>query len=332
MSFLLKLPEHVIASCIFSSFLTIEDISTLDRAATSKSIRSTILSIFQKCILFSNLDTSSSYRINYCINRCIRFQHCSFLDEIVDESSLSKLFIFSASTFVSIRIFNSEKAKRRPEQCMNRFLQIVASFPLMSLKSLVIYNGLTLTDTSFPSFQKLSHNRIEELHLDFCRFSVEGLSCILPLFSHLTSLSLKYSKCNDSIVAILVISCPLLQTLDFHGCTDISDESVRLISKNLEYLNNLSLSRCRSLTDRSLQYLSKGNPCLKYLWMDSCVHLTNNGLQAIKHRTFEFDDLGRKVAPPLCPPPPFLPATTAFFVFLVAFSAFAKYSFSFISR
>jgi len=287
MSFL-KLPEHVIVSKIFSTFLTISDISKIDRAATSRLYRPEILSIFRKCIL-SHLEVKSFEQANYCFHRGIRFLNYSFLDHISDTIMLHPLFMKTSKTLRSMQVF---WPLERPKHAIrdDEFIKVATAYPFQELEKFVICNGLTLTDRSIPCFQCIN-KKMKELQINECNFSVSGLVRLLPLFTDLTVLSLGYSICNDCVVDILVKSCQLLETLDLYGCSAITDKSILLIAENLRNLSTLSVNMCHNLTNLSLYHLFQGAPLLKNLWMNSCTLLTDEGIGYLKNKKLEYISL-----------------------------------------
>ncbi|XP_013411676.1 F-box/LRR-repeat protein 13-like isoform X1 [Lingula anatina] len=94
---------------------------------------------------------------------------------------------------------------------------------------------------------------------------------------------LNLSECsavNDSSMKLVCEGCTILLYLNISH-TNITDATLRLISKSMENLQYLSLAFCKRFTDKGLQYLAMGKGGAKLQWLDmsGCTQISVIGFE-----------------------------------------------------
>ncbi|XP_072509253.1 F-box and leucine-rich repeat protein 13 isoform X1 [Notamacropus eugenii] len=92
---------------------------------------------------------------------------------------------------------------------------------------------------------------------------------------------LNVSECegiNDEVMKYVLEGCPALTHLNI-AHTDISNRTVRLLSRCFPNLQKLSLAYCRKFTEKALLYLSSGKGCHKITDLDlsGCTQISVQG-------------------------------------------------------
>ncbi|XP_061438068.1 F-box and leucine-rich repeat protein 13 isoform X2 [Rhineura floridana] len=96
---------------------------------------------------------------------------------------------------------------------------------------------------------------------------------------------LNVSECqglNDELMRLVTEGCPALLYLNLSH-TDITNGTLRLLSRGFPNLQCLSLAYCRKFTDKGLQYLSSGRGCHKLIYLDisGCLQISVEGFRNI---------------------------------------------------
>ncbi|XP_048356504.1 dynein regulatory complex subunit 6 isoform X2 [Sphaerodactylus townsendi] len=96
---------------------------------------------------------------------------------------------------------------------------------------------------------------------------------------------LNVSKCqglNDELMRLVSEGCPALLHLNLSH-TDITNGTLRLLSRSFSNLQHLNLAYCRKFTDKGLQYLGSGRGCHKLIYLDlsGCLQITVEGFKSI---------------------------------------------------
>ncbi|XP_036616541.1 dynein regulatory complex subunit 6 [Trichosurus vulpecula] len=96
---------------------------------------------------------------------------------------------------------------------------------------------------------------------------------------------LNVSKCeglNDEVMRYVSEGCPALTHLNI-AHTDISNRTLRLLSRCFPNLQKLSLAYCRKFTEKGLLYLSLGKGCHKITDLDlsGCTQISVQGFRDI---------------------------------------------------
>ncbi|KAM4676673.1 F-box and leucine-rich repeat protein 13 [Discoglossus pictus] len=94
---------------------------------------------------------------------------------------------------------------------------------------------------------------------------------------------LNLSECqslNDEAMKIICEGCTALLYLNV-SFTDITNATLRIMSRNLLNLQYLSLAQCRKFTDKGLQYLGSGKGCHKLIYLDlsGCTQISIDGFK-----------------------------------------------------
>ncbi|XP_015270539.1 PREDICTED: F-box/LRR-repeat protein 13 [Gekko japonicus] len=96
---------------------------------------------------------------------------------------------------------------------------------------------------------------------------------------------LNVSKCqglNDELMRLVSEGCPALLHLNLSH-TDITNGTLRLLSRSFSNLQYLNLAYCRKFTDKGLQYLGSGRGCHKLIYLDlsGCLQISVEGFKNI---------------------------------------------------
>ncbi|XP_069484160.1 F-box and leucine-rich repeat protein 13 isoform X2 [Ambystoma mexicanum] len=112
----------------------------------------------------------------------------------------------------------------------------------------------------WPSFKSISEcKNLQDLNVSEC----EGL--------------------NDESMRVISEGCPALLYLNL-SYTDITNGTLRMLSRCLPNLQYLSLAHCRKFTDRGLQYLATGGKgCRKLIYLDlsGCTQISVDGFKFV---------------------------------------------------
>ncbi|XP_077194195.1 F-box and leucine-rich repeat protein 13 isoform X2 [Paroedura picta] len=97
--------------------------------------------------------------------------------------------------------------------------------------------------------------------------------------------TLNVSKCqglNDELMRLVSEGCPALLHLNLSH-TDITNGTLRLLSRSFSNLQYLNLAYCRKFTDKGLQYLGSGRGCHKLISLDlsGCLQISVDGFKNI---------------------------------------------------
>ncbi|XP_040199413.1 dynein regulatory complex subunit 6 [Rana temporaria] len=96
---------------------------------------------------------------------------------------------------------------------------------------------------------------------------------------------LNLSECpnlNDEAMKVIIEGCPALLYLNLSH-TEITNSTLRVMSRYLLNLQYLSLAYSRKFTDKGLQYLSSGKGCHKVIYLDlsGCTQISIDGFRYI---------------------------------------------------
>ncbi|XP_033888045.1 F-box and leucine-rich repeat protein 13 isoform X1 [Acipenser ruthenus] len=123
------------------------------------------------------------------------------------------------------------------------------------------------------------------IHLNFRRSSFlqwPSFKCISEC-RNLQDLNL--SECasiNDEIMRLILEGCPALLYLNL-SYTNVTNGTLRMLSRCCLNLQYLSLAYCRKFTDKGLQYLATGKGCHKLIYLDlsGCTQMSVDGFKNI---------------------------------------------------
>uniref|UniRef100_A0A452HR94 F-box domain-containing protein n=1 Tax=Gopherus agassizii TaxID=38772 RepID=A0A452HR94_9SAUR len=106
---------------------------------------------------------------------------------------------------------------------------------------------------------------------------------------------LNVSECqglNDESMRLISEGCPALLYLNL-SYTDITNGTLRLLSRSFSNLQYLSLAYCRKFTDKGLQYLGSGKGCHKLIYLDlsGCIQISVDGFRYIANSCSEIKHL-----------------------------------------
>ncbi|XP_075713437.1 F-box and leucine-rich repeat protein 13 isoform X2 [Rhinoderma darwinii] len=98
---------------------------------------------------------------------------------------------------------------------------------------------------------------------------------------------LNLSECrnlNEEAIRVICEGCPALLYLNI-SLTDITNATIRVMSRYLLNLQYLSVAYSRKFTDKGLQYLGSGKGCHKIMYIDlsGCTQISVDGFRYIAH-------------------------------------------------
>ncbi|XP_006266653.2 F-box and leucine-rich repeat protein 13 [Alligator mississippiensis] len=87
---------------------------------------------------------------------------------------------------------------------------------------------------------------------------------------------------NDESMRLISEGCSALLYLNL-SYTDITNGTLRVLSRNFPNLQHLSLAYCRKFTDKGLRYLASGKGCHKLIYLDlsGCIQISCDGFRYI---------------------------------------------------
>ncbi|XP_063407958.1 F-box and leucine-rich repeat protein 13-like isoform X2 [Mytilus trossulus] len=145
-------------------------------------------------------------------------------------------------------------------QVKNKVTDKVATKHLMKWRPYLIHVNLRgCTKLGEPTFRGISECRnLQDLNLSQC------------------------TGVNDDSMKIALQGCKILLYLNV-SLTNITDATLRNISKFSQHLQFLSLAYCKSFTDRGLMYLAsaKCSKKLEYLDISGCLQITPDGFKGL---------------------------------------------------
>ncbi|XP_074980603.1 F-box and leucine-rich repeat protein 13 isoform X9 [Caretta caretta] len=121
------------------------------------------------------------------------------------------------------------------------------------------------------------------------RLNLRGCSLHWPSFKSISECKnlqdLNVSECqglNDESMRLISEGCPALLYLNL-SYTDITNGTLKLLSRSFSNLQYLSLAYCRKFTDKGLQYLGSGKGCHKLIYLDlsGCIQISVDGFRYI---------------------------------------------------
>eukprot|EP00795_Rhopilema_esculentum_P015221 gene15221-6425_t len=134
------------------------------------------------------------------------------------------------------------------------------------------------------------------LNLAHCSITFSQMKWLLSRLPRLQTLSLEGNS-SAAISAMVSGTCPLLEALDISYCEGVKDHLIRellspardaVVSKNnkgrLSSLKELKLSCC-DITDESLKSVSRFLPSLEKLDLSYCTKLTDAGIDALTNES-----------------------------------------------
>ncbi|XP_020645684.3 F-box and leucine-rich repeat protein 13 isoform X2 [Pogona vitticeps] len=136
----------------------------------------------------------------------------------------------------------------------------------------------------------VARNILLKWHTNVLHLNLRGCATLhWPTFKSIgqcTNLQeLNVSECpglNDELIRLVSEGCPALLYLNLSH-TDITNGTLRLLSRSFPNLQYLSLAYCRKFTDKGLQYLGTGGGCHKLIYLDvsGCLQISVEGFRNI---------------------------------------------------
>ncbi|XP_067420619.1 F-box and leucine-rich repeat protein 13 [Emydura macquarii macquarii] len=172
---------------------------------------------------------------------------------------------------------------------LGRCAQVSRSWMLLTQTS-SIWTDIDFSSVKDKMQDKTVVNILKKWRPYVVRLNLRGCSSLQwPSFKSISECKnlqdLNVSECqglNDESMRLISEGCPALLYLNL-SYTDITNGTLRLLSRSFSNLQYLSLAYCRKFTDKGLQYLGSGKGCHKLIYLDlsGCVQISVDGFRYI---------------------------------------------------
>jgi Leucine-rich repeat (LRR) protein len=232
---------------IFSTFLSLDDVSRCDMAICNQKKRLLFLKCLRSCIWNGNKDQDFSCNgISWIQSRSIKVRHLKCKQITLDMSV--KISSFGGCLhWLSIQDKQDTPYNIYKDNCVSKIILGCPNLQYLNLSSLKI------TDVSIISFCP----NLKELNLS-------GNSCI-----------------TDSSIIRIAEACQMLQKLDLSGNHRITDAGIDMIAEKCPMLQELNLYSNRCLTDDSIVRIAQKCPMLQKLDLSGNHLVTDDGIVRI---------------------------------------------------
>ena len=287
------LPTNIFA-LIVSAFLTIEDISALDRAGTNLCFRPYLLDAFAQVITEASFVLRGLRLTKWVIDRRIR-SNC--LQVWIGMKHHARQIMDCCGASLTLAGDGIGRLETLPTDRS----QSLKSLGLMYCSDLSNDGLIGLTDR-FPQLQYLSINNCSNLTVDCISRLSKGcpnittlslawcngvdnkwLSAIASSFKKLKSINLSYCRLvSDVGVWMLARSLPSLEEVNLAYCTEVTDIGVIAVCVSCPGLKRLSVSGLR-ITDKAMVVLSKAPVAqhVEELVMTQCKCISSQGVSLV---------------------------------------------------
>nr|XP_042715303.1 dynein regulatory complex subunit 6 isoform X2 [Chrysemys picta bellii] len=170
-----------------------------------------------------------------------------------------------------------------------RCAQVSRSWMLLTQAS-SIWTDIDFSSVKHKMQDKTLINILKKWRPYVVRLNLRGCSSLhWPSFKSISECKnlqdLNVSECqglNDESMRLISEGCPALLYLNL-SYTDITNGTLRLLSRSFSNLQYLSLAYCRKFTDKGLQYLGSGKGCHKLIYLDlsGCIQISVDGFRYI---------------------------------------------------
>ncbi|XP_069085784.1 F-box and leucine-rich repeat protein 13 [Pleurodeles waltl] len=170
-----------------------------------------------------------------------------------------------------------------------RCSQVCRSWKMITQTS-SLWSSIDFTAARHKINDKIVVNLLQKCRPYVIRLNLRG--CSVLRWASFKSISecknvqdLNVSECqglNDESMRIISEGCPALLYLNL-SYTDITNGTLRMLSRCLPNLQYLSLANCRKFTDKGLQYLATGKGCRKLIYLDlsGCTQISVDGFRCV---------------------------------------------------
>jgi len=258
----LQFVYHEFATCTILSYLTIFDISSMDRAIGCKRIRPLFLNALVYTTVENYVRLESRSLLTWLQRRRVRLKRilCSLPvspnDPFIEHVENLRFSIISDHKKLNLQSILSKARNLKVLAIPSHRIHPQSIFPFESSKQLTI------------------------LDLSFCSFTDELTNNWLLPFQNLKELSLNRSNItNDEIVSLQ--SLPALTSLDLSDCYAISDTGVKQLPVILPNLLVLVLNHLCYLCDDGLMHLLRTCQHLRSLSIRGCHRINGSTLSSI---------------------------------------------------
>lgn len=247
------LPSEILSN-IAVDWLTIQDISRLDIATSSPSVRNAFLTAIgsESTMLFGSMKNYGDDYVNWLNRRSISIQHFQghhshlthdavLQDNLVgcfntlthmDLQSCIHVRAFGLCRIIS-RCFNLTSLNLSTCRVTDQVLEAVC-LHLPSLRSLGLMGNSRISDRGIYEVAKKCTD-LKSLNLSYCsRVTSVGLLHVFSLLPGLLSLQLACCKIGDASLRAMADFCPALKRLDVDFCEDITAEGIYAILGRLK--------------------------------------------------------------------------------------------------
>lgn len=232
-----------ILSRTFSGYLSINDVSRLDIAICSTSIRGAFLSSIHSNII-TFFGSKKAYGDHYILWLNMR--------------NISVTYLQGNRMYITEKSIKSLKYDNDGTHCLSK------------LYHLDLQNCIKIKENSILTIIG-NCSKLVKLNLSACRITdniLLKISCFIPC---LLSLNLMGNdKLSDSSVMEIAEKCPLINTLNLSYCNKISANGFISVCKLLD-LKGLQVMGCLNMTDVTLLGISKECKNIVNLDLDECI-------------------------------------------------------------
>ena len=266
-----------ILSVIFSSWLTISEISRLDRAACNRYTRARFLDSISSNMVTLNGSREKSYGndyISWLISRNIKIKYfrghrTRFID------GLSSFLLTKDSTNLNWRKNLEEANFHNCLKARTSIISILENCPGLKLLNLA---ELFLTPTNLSAISSFVPSLLSLNLKGNAKITDRSMIIVAKNCPLIHTLNLSHCKLLTEVSYSIICSSLNLIHLDLTGCTDFSDLILLKIAPHLKNLKTLHLSCCNGFSTLNLGIALKKMVKLEYLslpLMDTRMHDAN---------------------------------------------------------
>jgi hypothetical protein len=267
-----------------------------DLTITSKIKEQRHFQALVKCARLKKLEMKVGHALFHLMKPILaRLNHLALEPQQVREEEVIKMLDF-ATGLQSLRLINTSLNLpfRKCHQLIELDLCYIDPFPEKSfaliIKSCPLLQSIKLLDCKPLNpgilrhcvkevpvktiFLKQLEGHSEDIMNSICTFAskVKGIQHFaLTHRPHMT---------QPMIQILMGYLTPMLETLDFSGCSQLSDDCLKLIHAN-NSIKRLFLADCWRISDKGVQRIGKKCPQLQELTLSGIISLTDNALETI---------------------------------------------------
>lgn len=272
MSLLCHLPDALLAYLI-SSYLTLEDILSLDSSILNHHDRISLLSAYQIIQRINSIDLLNLIQTKWLTRNCYHLLRVSIIDSDILDSDIFEIFQ-DCYQMKELVISGGQYTNDGLSYILNQCRQ---------LHSLNILNNAFITSFTTLNLTQTNLNNLQRIDLSGCSSAQDQILFFISKYCQgIRSLSLGncWSLTNDGLVSVIQ-NCHALEYLDLNECSQFNDQSVSQIPQHLQQLKGLNLRNCVDITGVSLFPITSALLNLQSLNLSSCFRIPSQVYQQI---------------------------------------------------